>query len=566
MWIREPIIKTALGQDSADIIVHNGKIINVDTLEILEGYSILIKDGRFAYVGKKIADGSIGNDTLKIDAKGAYITPGLIESHTHISYYFKIDEFVKYAAAAGTTTIITETSETGNTLGKEGIDNFLNQIKCMPIKLFITTPCFAPLLPGLETNNSINPNDIISLFSDSRVLGLGEAYWPKVIDPDERTAKLFEAAENCNIKLQGHSAGARGNKLSAYFASGISSCHEPITPDEVMERLRMGIHVILREGSNRHDLKSVTPIKDMISDFRLLSASTDGINAVDLIEGHMNTVLGRLIELGWDQITAIQMLTLNAAAVFGIDDKIGSIAPGKIADLCIVDDIVKFEPKTVISSGKVVAQNGKITVDIQSEGYPELFYHSIKLNKLEKSDFKFETGKTVNAIVLGKEFVTTHKQIDGEKMPDDLLFYAVFDRYGNNNAAFSYIVGTGISRGAFATTLNWDCFQLAVFGKSIEDMAVAANRVIEMQGGIVVVDKMTVTADIPLSIGGIISDLSIVELAKKEHKLENALTNIGCRIKNPLARFQTLSFTGLPFAKLTDKGLIDVKNKKRINY
>ena len=162
--------------------------------------------------------------------------------------------------------------------------------------------------------------------------------------------------------------------------------------------------------------------------------------------------------------------------------------------------------------------------------------------------------------------MTTHKQIDSEEMPDDLLFYAVFDRYGNNNAAFSYIVGTGISRGAFATTLNWDCFQLAVFGKSIEDMAVAANRVIEMQGGIVVVDKMTVTADIPLSIGGIISDLSIVELAKKEQKVENALTNIGCKIKNPLTRFQTLSFTGLPFTKLTDKGLIDVKNKKRINY
>ncbi len=565
MWSKQSVIKTALGQESADIIVYNGKIVNVNTHEIMNGYSILIKNGYFAYVGNNVADGSISDNSLKIDAEGAYITPGLIEAHTHISYYFKIDEFVKCAAASGTTTVITETSELGNALGKEGIETFLNQVENMPIKLFITTPCFAPLLTGLETSNSINSDDIISFFSDPRVLGLGEAYWPKILYPDERTAKLFEAAEKYNIKLQGHSAGARGNKLNAYFASGISSCHEPITPNEVMERLRMGIHVILREGSNRHDLKSVTPIKDMISDFRLLSASTDGINAADLIKGHVNIVLERLIELGWDELTAVQMLTINAASVFGIDDKIGSIAPGKIADLCIVDDISKFKPKTVISNGRIVAKEGKIAVDIKLKEYPESFYHSMRLNKLKKSDFKYEAGKTVDAIMLGKEFVAALTRINRTKAPEDLLFYAVFDRYGNNNAAFSYLIGTGITSGAFATTLNWDCFQLAVFGRSIDDMITAANRVIDMQGGIAVVDNLSVIADIPLSIGGVISDLPIVKLAEKEQAAENALINIGCKIENPLTRLQTLSFTGLPFVKLTDKGLIDVKNRKKLN-
>ncbi len=566
MWDRKTVIKAALGQEAADIVIRNGKIVNVDTLEILKGYSILIKNGLFAYVGREIPDGSIGSDTLEVNAEGSYITPGLIESHTHISYYFKINEFVKYALASGTTTVITETSELGNALGKKGVDNFLNQIKFMPMKLFITTPCFAPLLADLETSRSINEDEIISLFSNPRVLGLGEAYWPKVVYPDERTEKLFEAAERCNIKLQGHSAGARGNKLDAYFASGISSCHEPIAPDEVMERLRMGIHVILREGSNRHDLKAVTPIKDKISDFRLLSASTDGINAQDLIKGHMSSILSRMIKLGWDPLIAIQMLTLNAASVFDLDDKLGSIAPGKVADLCIVDDIAEFRPKTVISNGKIAAQDGKSTVNIKTGDYPESFYHSVKLKKLKKSDFKFKAGKTADAIILEKEFVTTLKHVDCRDVPDDFLFYAVFDRYGNNNSAFSYLIGTGITTGAFATTLNWDCFQLAVFGKQIEDMAAAANRVIEMQGGIAVVNSGVVIADIPLPIGGIISDLSIVQLAEKEKAAEGALISIGCKIKNPLVRFQTLSFSGLPFVKLTDKGLIDVKNRKPLSY
>lgn len=565
MWNKEPIIKTALGEESADIIIYNGKIVNVDTLEILEGYSILIKNGRFAYVGKEISGGSTDKNTLKIDAEGSYITPGLIEAHTHIAYYFSIDEFVRYALAAGTTTVITETSEPGNALGKEGIENLLCQSKSMPMKVFITTPCFAPLFDALETSNAPTVDQTISFFSNPRVLGVGEAYWPKVIKPDSRTAKLFEAAENYGIKLQGHSAGARGNRLDAYFASGISSCHEPITADEVMERLRMGIHVILREGSNRHDLATASPVKEMISDFRLLSASTDGINARDLAKGHLNRIIERLIELGWNPLIAIQMLTLNAAAVFNLDDKMGSIAPGKIADLCIVDDLSRFNPRIVISNGKPVAKDGKITIDMKRVYYPKTFYNSMKLERLKRSDFRFPTGK-VGSIVLSKELVTIYKQIDTDNLPDDTLFYAVFDRYGNGNAAYSYLIGTGITTGAFATTLNWDCFQLSVFGKTIEDIIVAANRVIEAGGGIAIAEKGKIIAEIPLPIGGIISDLPLGELAEKEKAAEDALFSIGCKIKNPLTRFQTLSFTGLPFAKLTDKGLIDVKNKLFIEH
>ncbi len=565
MWDREPVIKAALGEDSADIAIYNGKIINVDTLEILEGYSILIKNGYFAYVGKSIPEGSCSKNTIKIDAKGSYISPGLIEAHTHIAYYFSIDEFVRYALAAGTTTVITETSEPGNALGKEGVDIFLSMTKSMPLKIFITTPCFAPLFDALETSNAPTVDQTISFFSNQRVLGVGEAYWPKVIKPDSRTAKLFEAAENYGIKLQGHSAGARGNRLDAYFASGISSCHEPITTEEVIERLRRGIHVILREGSNRHDLATASPVKEMISDFRLLSASTDGINARDLTKGHLNRIIERLIELGWNPLIAIQMLTLNAAAVFNLDDKMGSIAPGKIADLCIVDDLSRFNPKIVISNGKPVAKDGKITIDMKRVCYPKTFYNSMKLKRLKRSDFRFPTGKA-GSIVLSKEFVTIYKQIDTDNLPGDTLFYAVFDRYGNGNAAYSYLIGTGITTGAFATTLNWDCFQLSVFGKTIDDIIAAANRVIEAGGGIAIAEKGKIIAEIPLPIGGIISDLPLGELAEKEKEAEDALFSIGCKIKNPLTRFQTLSFTGLPFAKLTDKGLIDVKNKQFIDH
>ncbi len=569
--IRE-LIEVATGEKEADLAIINGSLINVYTGEILEDYSVAIKGRRIAYVGRD-AGKRIGKDTEVIDARGKFISPGFIDAHNHLATLFQIGEFIKYAAPNGTTTVITETSEWGNILGLEGVRYFLEDIKDQPIKFFITTPCMAPPFPKFETSKGFGIREFEELIKDDRVVGVGESYWPRVLDKDEDVLELFSKAILNKKELEGHASGAKGDKLAAYVASGISSCHEAISPEEALERLRLGLYTMIREGSVRSDIGILAGIKDKGIDLRRVILCTDGVSPSLLMQGNMNVLVKKVISFGFDPVNVIQMVTLNPAEHFGLKH-LGGIAPNKLADLVVLEDLKEVKCSWVISEGRVIARDGRLTVEPRKHIYPEELYRSIKLPKIKPEDLFLYSDKErvrVRVVNLVKNFATNelieelrvvNRNIVANR-EKGILKLAIFNRYGKElQKTIGFLAGIGIKRGAVATTLLWDCYNLLVTGFDEEEMAFALNRLVEMGGGFVVVDGERVIGELPLPIAGIISDEPIERIAERMEGIKRAFKELGSQVPDPFMLFQTLSFTGLPFVRLTDKGLVDVKNRR----
>ncbi|HDJ29320.1 MAG TPA: adenine deaminase [Proteobacteria bacterium] len=568
-------IRTALGQEPADLIITNSTLVNVFTAELISGSDVAIKGERIAAVGN-IKTGAYGPATTLIDAKGAFLLPGFVETHTHIANVFRLHDFVRLALPRGTTTVVTEVTEFGSSMGAPGVKWFLEEARQQPMNILVTAPCFSPPYPEMETTHPFSIDEYAELFAHSRIVGIGEAYWPRIIDPNAKTLELLSLAWEHNLPLQGHSAGARREKLNAFVAAGISSCHEPITADEALERLRLGLYVMIREGSIRQDLAGVAPIKDMISDFRQLSIATDGVTTSRLLhQGHLDVLARKAVTLGFEPLTVVQMLTINAAAAFGFRD-LGAIAPHFRADLQIVPNLRDFSPHTVIAGGQIVAEQGQLLPPPSPYQYPEAAYQSLRLSPLTAADFNYPVqGNEVNirAIRPDQHSMVTHEEII--KLPvengnirtipeESILKYVIINRYGEQRLNRGFLAGTGIYRGAFASTLNWEAYQPTVFGASEAEMSLAFNRLLEIKGGIVIVNGEKILAELPLPIGGICADLPLEEINQREEKIESALETLGSKLDNPFFHYQTLSFTGLPFLRLTDKGLYDVRTGKQL--
>lgn len=306
---RWELMKVAVGEAEADLAIVNGDIVNVYTGEVV-GASVLIKGDKIASVGKDIGK-AVGSSTRIIDAAGKTLIPGLIDGHTHIDSIFSISEVLRYAIQGGTTTIVTETSNIACALGYEGVIQFLRSIKDQPVKVFITAPPMVTLSPVTE-EHALSVKQLRKLLKRREVIGLGEPYWGGVVNGDRRVLDLITETINWDKKVDGHSSGARGNKLQAYISSGVSSCHEPISTEEVRERLRLGLFVLIREGEIRRDLKAISPIKDENIALTRLAISTDGLGPWQLVsDGYMEFVVQKTINLGFSPVQAIQMATIN---------------------------------------------------------------------------------------------------------------------------------------------------------------------------------------------------------------------------------------------------------------
>ncbi len=564
-------IHTALGKKPADLIITNGTLVNVFTAELLPGTDVAIKGNRFVAVGT-IPSAARGNETRVIDADGAFLLPGFVETHTHIANVFRLHDFVRLVLPRGTTTVVTEVTELGNSLGLAGIQAFLAEARRQPMNIKVTAPCFSPPYPEMETVHPFSLADYETLFRDPDIVGVGEAYWPRIVNnPDQKTLELLSLAWQHHLPLQGHGAGARREKLNAFIAAGIASDHEPITAAEALERLRLGLFVMIREGSIRQDLEGVAAVKDMIRDFRRLSISTDGVTSSRLLnQGHLDVLGRKAVALGFDPVTTVQMLTLNAAAAFGFSD-LGAIAPHFRADLQIVAHLEEFTPHTVIAGGRVAAERGKLTIAGEEYHYPPFACNSLNLDPLTAESFRYPANGsevTVRAVRPDRQTMVTHEEIvtlpvengNIRAVPEQsILKYVVINRYGRQHLSRGFLAGTGIRRGAIASTLNWEAYQPTVYGASEEEMSTAFNRLLEIRGGIVVVDGGKILAELPLPIGGICSNLPMEEINRREKDIEAALEHLGSTLDNPFFHYQTLSFTGLPFLRLTDKGLYDVR-------
>lgn len=578
----EVLSLTAEGLEKADLVIKNGRLINVFTGEIIDGTDVAVKGGRIALVGD--ASHTIGEKTKIIDAQGMYLAPGFIDGHLHVeSSMLTVCEYAKAAAAHGTSAIFMDPHEIANVCGIPGIRAMMEDAEKSMIRVYVTTPSCVPACPGLEDNGAvITPEDIAETMEWGHVAGLGEMMnYRAVTHGDSDAHKKIQATLQAGKPVTGHfPVPDTGAELNAYAAAGICCCHESTTAGQALAKMRLGMYAMIREGSAWHDLKEVVKaITDHTVDTRRAVLVSDDIHADNLLfQGHMDHIIRRAVEEGVKPVTAIQMATLNVAECFGVSQDIGAIAPGRFADINIISDLTKAVVEKVIIGGEVVAQNGCVTANAEHYDYSDEFRHTIKLTKkFMPEDFIIKTpmiGETaeVQVIEVHNAVVTTTKTtrrfpvIDGRilSQPEqDIYKVAVIDRHHESGRkSMGFVKGFNIKKGAVASTYAHDAHNLLIVGTNDSDMAFAANKLIECGGGMIAVQGGEVLALLKLPVAGLLSDRPAHEVAEKLESLAEAWRALGSEMVSPFMTMSLLSLCVIPEIRITNKGLVDVGKMK----
>jgi adenine deaminase len=573
---RYELIRVALGKAPADLAIINGSVVNVYNGEV-EKASVLTKGKRIAYVGSD-TDRAIGPSTRVIDAKGKTLIPGFIDGHTHIDGPYSISEIVKYAIAGGTTTIITETSDIGSPLCYEGIIQFLRSAQNQPIKIFITVPPLVTLSKVTEEHATTVPQ-LRKLLRRKDVLGLGEVYWGDVVNGNQRVLGLIAETLRQGKKVEGHSAGASGSKLQAYVSAGISSCHEPTSAEEALERVKLGLFILIREGAIRKELEAISKLKDDDAVTNRMALSTDGVAPEQLInDGYMEFVVQKAISLGFKPVRAIQMATLNVARHFAIDDQIGGIAPGKYADIAVIPDLKTIKAEYVISNGRLIAEKGRVLVPPREHRYSRSLLNSVNLDgdftaaefaiPAEGIQARVRLIDQVTSLVTKEAFIdmpVTEGQLKADAGQDIIKVAAIERVYGTGKRSTGLIRGLGLKKGAMAATDVWDCGDIIVVGADEADMALAVNRIKELGGGIVVSASGRIVAEMPFQIAGTISTEPMETLANKFNRIQQAAAGMGAKSPDFSLTLATLPSPAIPFLRISSSGLFNLKSNRFVD-
>ena len=562
----------ALGREKADLAVINARLVNVYTGEIQEGCGVAVKGCHIALTAPDIA-ATIGPGTRVIDAGGRTLIPGLIDGHAHLGMWATIHEYLPYVMTGGTTTIITETLEIYPVGGYEGLMDFIGALRDQPIKLLATAPAMVSIT---EDHMGVPPDIMQKLALEEDVVGIGESYWQHVIQAPDYFLANYETMLRAGKTVEGHSAGAKGSRLAAYSCLGITSCHEPITADEALERLRMGLHVMVREGSIRRDLEAVSAILEHPIDTRRLILVTDGISPDDLLDmGYMEYPVQKAIDCGFDPVCAIQMATLNVAEHFKLDHAIGGIAPGKLADMVLIPEPSQIKAEMVISNGQVIAENGRLETPARRHEYQPRSLNSVHLpREMTAEDFKIKvpagTSEAHIRIIemitdlVSKETAASIAVTSGEIIchpGEGLAKVSTIDRTITPGKQFTGIIkGFGITQGAMALSAAWDTSCIVAVGASDSDMAQAVNRVKDLKGGIVLCLDGKILVEMPLPVFGIISDLPLQQMAEKIEEIITHAKTLGISFPDPLLSLSTLTGAAIPFFRICEKGLVNFKD------
>ncbi|MGW8301470.1 MAG: adenine deaminase C-terminal domain-containing protein [Desulfobacterales bacterium] len=573
----QTLMNVALGQEKADLAVINARLANVYTGEFIDDCAISIKGKWIAYVGRNPQD-TIGPKTEVIDAGGQTVIPGLIDGHTHLAWLCRLDEFLKYAATGGTTTMVTETLEVFLVGGYAGLVDLLESFKNQPVKIWSTAPAAISISKAAR---GISREHLQKLLERDDIVGLGESYWQAVLQEPDWLLALFEQTRRAGKTLEGHSAGASEKKLAAYIANGISSCHEPINADQVLDRLRLGIHVMIREGAVRKDLAEIAKIKDLGIDLRRLVLVSDSITPADLMaNGYMETLVQKAIGYGFEPINAIQMATLNVAEHFSLDHLIGGIAPGRLADFVIIPDDTTIAAQAVVSNGQIIAQNGSLLVDPQPHSFAVDSLNSVKLpRELTPSDFVIRAPENVeNTKVRVMNMVTDlvtaeiEERVpvrDGQICADlnkGIVKITAIDRTHTPGRLFTGLIkGFGLKAGALACSAAWDTSDIIVAGADDSDMATAVNRIRSLQGGAVVCEGGKILAELPMPIFGNISDLTMKDLVQQFEKVTRAAQKQGIPFSDPVLSLITLTGAAIPYLRICEEGLVNLKSGRNVS-
>lgn len=581
--VTELLVDTALGREKADLIVKDGTLVNVNSCELLENVSVAVKKDRIAIVGE--VSHTIGNNTIVIDAKGKYVAPAFLDGHVHVeSSMLTLTHFARAVIPRGTTTIFVDPHEIANVLGLKGIKLIIDEAKHLPLKAFVCVPSCVPAAPEFETSGAkLTVKDVEDALKWDSVVGLGEVMnYPGVLSDNPKVHGKIQAALRYGKVVEGHANGLLDTELAAYTAAGISSCHESTKAIDGVQRLRLGMCSMIREASAWRDLAQVIKcVTEYDLDSRHICLVTDDRHCESLLkDGHMDAVVRRAVEEGVDPVVAVQMATLNTAEHFRLSHDIGSIAPGKCADILVLDDLARVKVDTVIADGTVVAKEGRLLLDVTSPRYPEAVKKTIHIKKpVKPEDFAVKAparGRMVKVHVIGVvegRATTRHLQRflplkSGEVTPSidkDIVKVAVVERHKRTgNVCVGFVEGFDLKRGAVASSVAHDSHNIIVVGVRNSEMATAINVLADVGGGIVAIQDGRTIALIELSVAGLMSDELPEIVCKKIEKLQQAWKKLGCTIESPFMSLSLLALPVLPELRITDKGLVDVRNFKFI--
>ncbi|QEK13687.1 adenine deaminase [Crassaminicella thermophila] len=575
------------GKGFADIVLCGGDVINVLTREAYKA-DVAIKGKYILMVGD--ASKLIDENTIVIDVRGKYISPGFIDSHMHFeSSMLTITEFSRLSIPSGTTTLIADPHEIGNALGPIGIKAMAKEASTVVNHVHLVVPALTPDCPSLETAGyDITSKDMKELLNYQNVIGIGELQGfsnakhvykntPEILD-DLISSTTY--ARSIGKIVDGNAPELFGNELAAHIITtgGKCSCHETTTKEECVEKLRQGVYVFMREGSTQKNMaECIKAITEEGLDSRRCILATDDMVAEDLEKlGHMNEIVRRTIAQGVDPIEAIQMVTINPATYFGLEDR-GDLSPGKLADIAIIGDLYQMNVEGVFIEGKLVAVSKKLLIDMPKYTYPNIVKNSVNREPLVEEELKIKADgqsafvRCIELIpdqnlsgCLEFEMKVRNGEIEGDTQKD-VLPIACIERYGRNgNIGKAFVKGFGLKSGAFAESVAHDTHNIIVVGTNTKDMLTAVNRVIDMGGGIAVAKNRKIIEELRLPVGGLITDeLSGSEVSSKVAKLEEIVKEeLGCTVHAPFMHLSFLALSTSPKWKITDKGLIDVNNFK----
>ncbi len=580
-WLQNAreLVDCAMGRVPADTVIRNGKWVCVQTGEIIPKTDIAILSGRIAYVGED-ASHTIGESTHVIDAQGKYLVPGLLDGHMHVeSGMLTVTEFVRAAMPHGTTGMFADPHEIANVFGLRGVRLMVDDAAQQPIHVFIQMPSCVPSAPGFETPGAVlGPKEVTEAMTWPGIIGLGEMMnFPGVFMGDDKVHAEMSATRCAGKVIGGHYASPDlGLPFHGYLAGGPQDDHEGTTKEGAIARARQGMKVMMRYGSAWHDVAAqVKAVTEAGLNPRGFILCTDDCHSATLVqEGHIDRVVRHAISQGLDPMIALQMCTINTAEHFGVSREMGLIAPGRYADILLVEDLNNFTAQLVIARGVEVARDGKVLVELPSIEYADWACQSVHLKRpLTAADFRLEyvNGNEVMANVIGiienqapnRHLKLKMKNQNGEIKSDlaqDICKVALIDRHhASGTVQVGLVSGFGFNVPcAIATTVAHDSHQLVVVGTDDENMALAANTLAECGGGQVVVKEGKVIGKVELPIAGLMSNEHAEVVAHKAASVLDGFKSCGCKLNNPNMQLSLIGLVVIPELRISDLGLVDV--------
>jgi adenine deaminase len=574
------LIAVAAGREAADLVIRGAKLVNVQSREVLDGWQVAVADGRFAYVGPD-AGHCIGENTQVIDADGAYLLPGLCDAHMHIESGMLIPaEFARAVIPHGTTSMFTDPHEIANVMGLAGVRLMHDEAMMQPVNIFTQMPSCAPSAPGLETTGyEISPEDVAQAMTWPGIIGLGEMMnFPGVINGDAQMLAEIAATQAAGKTVGGHYASPdKGNAFAAYVAGGPADDHEGTAEADAIARVRLGMKSMMRLGSAWYDVETqITAVTEKGLDPRNFILCTDDCHSGTLVnDGHMNRVVRHAIDCGCDPLVAIQMATINTATHFGLERELGSIAPGRRADMILSTDLRALPIDRVWARGVLVAQAGEVLVDCPHLNWPDEARATVHMGKhLGAADFEVQAPEGANAVTakvigvvenqaptkaLTAELPVIDTIVQGDEA-NDVCQIALVERHRATGAVTNgFVSGFGYKgRMAMASTVAHDSHHMIVVGTSREDMALAANRLGEVGGGITVFKDGREIALVELPVAGLMSDAPARQVAAKADRIVAAMEECGCTLNNAYMQHSLLALVVIPELRISDLGLVDV--------